>query len=131
MSKYIIILLALILGVSTTHAQKVEGTKNIYKTVEQMPEYPGGQEGLLEHLSSVKYPTFAKENNIEGTVYVQFVIDKKGKVSMLSIARSSKQQVLDDAALQVVSEMDRWKPGKEKGKRVKVQYVVPIRFKLS
>ncbi len=103
----------------------------IFKVVEDMPEFPGGQSALMQFLAKTTYPPFARENDLEGTVYVQFVIDKSGKVTEAVIARSSGHKILDDAALAHVKTMPSWKPGKQRGKAVRVQYVVPIKFKLS
>ncbi|CAN5414383.1 energy transducer TonB [soil metagenome] len=103
----------------------------IFKVVEQMPEFPGGQAALMQFLGKITYPPFARENDLEGTVYVQFVIDKSGKITDAVIARSSGHKILDDAALSHVRTMPSWAPGKQRGKPVRVQYVVPIKFKLG
>lgn len=103
----------------------------VFKVVEDMPEFPGGQGALMQFLAKIVYPPFARENDLEGTVYVQFVIDKTGKVTDAVIARSSGHKILDDAALAHVKTMPSWAPGKQRGKPVRVQYVVPIKFKLS
>lgn len=105
--------------------------EEVFKVVEEMPEFPGGQAALMQFLGKITYPPFARENDLEGTVYVQFVIDKTGKVTEAVIARSSGHKILDDAALAHVKTMPAWKAGKQRGKPVKVQYVVPIKFKLS
>lgn len=103
----------------------------IFKVVEQMPEFPGGQAALMQFLGKITYPPFARENDLEGTVYVQFVIDKSGKITDVVIARSSGHKILDDAAMSHVKTMPAWAPGKQRGKPVRVQYVVPIKFKLG
>lgn len=103
----------------------------IFKIVEDMPEFPGGQAGLLKYLGGITYPPIARENDIEGTVYIQFVVDKTGAVTQVTVARSSKDKILDEAALSHVKKMPKWAPGKQRGKPVRVQYVVPIRFKLG
>jgi protein TonB len=103
----------------------------IFKVVEEMPEFPGGSQALMGFLAKTAYPPFARENDLEGTVYIQFVIDKGGKITEAVIARSSGHKILDDAALAHVKTMPSWKPGKQRGKPVRVQYVVPIKFKLS
>ncbi len=102
----------------------------IFQIVEEMPEFPGGQEGLLKYLSQIPYPPIARENDIEGTVYIRFVIDKNGQVTNVEVARGA-DKILNEAALNHVKKMPAWKPGKQRGKPVRVQYVVPIRFRLS
>jgi protein TonB len=104
--------------------------EEIFQIVEDMPEFPGGQEGLLKYLAGITYPPIARENDIEGTVYIRFVIDKAGQVTNVEVARGT-DKILNEAALNHVKKMPAWKPGKQRGKPVKVQYVVPIRFRLS
>jgi protein TonB len=104
--------------------------EEIFQIVEEMPEFPGGQEALLKYLAQCPYPPIARENDIEGTVYVRFVIDKNGQVTNVEIARGA-DKILNEAALNHVKKMPAWKPGKQRGKPVRVQYVVPIRFKLQ
>jgi periplasmic protein TonB len=79
--------------------------------------------------SEVKYPEIAKENGITGKVYVQFVINKDGKVVDVQILRGV-DPYLDKEALRVVAAMPAWSPGKQRGKTVKVSFQLPINFKL-
>jgi protein TonB len=99
--------------------------------VDQMPEYPGGEGALRKWLSSnTKYPYEAAENEIEGKVYVQFVIDKEGYVSNVKISKSVHPS-LEPEALRVVKSLPRWNPGKQGGNPVKVTYTLPINFTLK
>lgn len=101
-----------------------------FAVIEDKPEFPGGMDKLNHFLNSTaKFPQIAKENGIEGKVYVQFVINKKGKVVNVTIARGV-DPYLDKEALRVVNSMPNWKPGKQRGKAVSVSYIVPINFKL-
>lgn len=101
-----------------------------FAVVEDKPEFPGGQAALLKHIAThTEYPEIAKENGIQGRVYIQFVIDKNGKVTNVSIARGIDPN-LDKEAKRVVRNLPAWKPGKQRGKPVPVTYVVPINFKL-
>lgn len=97
---------------------------------EEMPQFPGGEKALIDYLASTPYPAMAKENWMEGTVYVKFVIDKYGKVTDVDIARGS-DKIFNKAALAHIMQMPDWTPGKQRGKPVKVQFVVPIRFVLQ
>jgi protein TonB len=102
-----------------------------FTIVEQMPEFPGGEKALLTYLrDNIRYPAMAKENDIEGTVYVQFVIERDGSVSGAKVAKGA-DRMLNEEALRVVSAMPKWKPGKQRGQEVRVQYVVPIKFILQ
>ena len=103
----------------------------VYEVVEVMPEFPGGQDKLLEYLGvNVRYPEEAREKGIQGTVVVSFVIDKEGNVTEPKIVRSLEDEI-DQEAIRVVNAMPKWTPGKEKGKPVRVKYTVPIRFLLN
>ncbi|MBN2165040.1 MAG: energy transducer TonB [Marinilabiliaceae bacterium] len=102
----------------------------VFFVVEEMPEFPGGNAALNKYLASVKYPIIAQENGIQGRVYVQFVVNAKGEVENVKIARGVDPN-LDKAALNQVLNMPKWKPGKQRGKAVKVSYTVPINFVLQ
>ncbi|MEX0811556.1 MAG: TonB family protein [Chitinophagales bacterium] len=102
----------------------------IFQVVEDMPQFPGGEQALLKYLASIPYPAIAKENDIEGSVFIRFVIDKEGNVTSVQIAKGT-DKILNEAALKHVKKMPKWTPGKQRGKAVKVQYVVPIKFRLS
>lgn len=114
---------------SKDKSEKVRG--KVYEQVEQMPEYPGGEPEMRQFLiNSVKYPAQAQEKGIQGKVFVSFVVDKKGSVKNVKIARGA-DPLLDAEALRVVNSFPQWIPGKEKGKKVAVQYTVPINFRLQ
>lgn len=103
----------------------------IFMIVEQMPEFPGGQEKLHAFLAStIKYPESAKESGIQGTVYVSFIVRKDGRISDAKILRGIGADC-DEEALRVVNKMPRWKPAKQRGKNVDVQFNLPIGFKLE
>jgi protein TonB len=108
-----------------------ESDAPVFFIVEEMPEFPGGQEALTRYLgTSVKYPPIAQENGIQGRVFVTFVVSAKGVVEQVKIARGVDPN-LDKEALRVVQNMPTWKPGKQRGKPVKVSYTVPINFVLQ
>ena len=98
--------------------------------VEQMPAFPGGEKALFMYLAeNIKYPTLARENGIDGRVYLQFVVEKDGRVSGVKVARSVNS-LLDEEAVRVVREMPKWLPGKQNGNAVRVSYHLPIIFEL-
>lgn len=104
----------------------------IFRVVEQKPEFEGGEAGLLKYVAeNVKYPAIARENGIEGKVIVQFVVDEAGNVSQANVLRGIGGGC-DQEALRVVSTMSgKWKPGKQRGRPVKVWFTLPINFKLQ
>ena len=102
----------------------------VYEIVDEMPEFPGGLEKLLQFLASnVKYPAKEQEKGIQGKVIVGFVVGTDGSIKNVKILKSVNLE-LDAEALRVVKLMPKWKPGRQKGKLVNVQYVVPINFEI-
>ena len=96
-----------------------------------MPEFPGGPQALFEFIrDNLKYPQEAIDNQTEGRVILQFVVDKRGKVNNIQVKRSI-DPALDRAAIDVVRALPAWKPGMQNGKQVNVRYTLPIVFKLS
>ncbi len=107
-----------------------EAPSQIFTIVEQMPEFPGGEEKLFEYLGkNIKYPAMARENGITGTVYVTFVVEGNGKITDVKKLRGIGGGC-DEEAIRVVKSMPEWKPGKQNGKSVRVQYNLPIKFTL-
>lgn len=109
---------------------EVEAPQQIFTIVEQMPEFPGGEEKLFEYLGkNIKYPSMARENGITGTVYVTFVVEGSGEISDVKKLRGIGGGC-DEEAMRVVKAMPSWKAGKQNGKSVRVQYNLPIKFTL-
>lgn len=114
-----------------TKKEVEEEETQVFFIVEDMPEFPGGELALRQFIAnSIKYPVIAQENGIQGRVYVTFVVDADGSVSEPRIARGVDPS-LDKEALRVVSMLPKWKPGKQRGKPVRVSYTVPINFQLQ
>ena len=104
----------------------------IFMVVETMPEFPGGQQALFKYLGeNVKYPVIAQENGIQGRVICQFVVNKDGSIVDVVVVRSSGEPSLDKEAVRVINSMPKWKPGKQRGKPVRVKYTVPVNFRLQ
>ena len=104
----------------------------IFMVVETMPEFPGGQQALFKYLEEEKkYPIIAKENGIQGRVICQFVVNKDGSIVDVIAIRSSGEPSLDKEAIRVIKSMPKWKPGKQRGKPVRVKYTVPVNFRLQ
>ncbi len=105
--------------------------QQIFQVVEEMPEFPGGMAECLKFLAkNIKYPTIAQENGVQGRVIVQFVVNQDGSIVDPVVVRSV-DPYLDKEALRVIQMMPKWKPGKQRGKAVRVKYTVPVTFKLQ
>ena len=105
--------------------------QQIFQIVEEMPEFPGGMGECLKFLmKNAKYPTISQENGVQGKVSVKFVIEKDGSIADPVVVRGV-DPYLDKEALRVVKSMPKWKPGKQRGKPVRVSYTVPVIFKLQ
>ena len=116
---------------SSVPVMKSGSEEEIFFIVEEMPEFPGGEQALRQFIgNSIDYPKVAQEKGIQGKVYVTFVVTKDGSVANATIARGVDPS-LDKEALRVVNNLPKWKPGKQRGKEVNVSYTVPINFKLE
>lgn len=97
----------------------------------QMPSFPGGETALMHYLASkIKYPRQARKKNITGKVVIQFIVNRKGKITNPTIAESVSPD-LGNEALHVVQGMPDWKPGIQDGEPVNVQYNLPVQFQLQ
>jgi len=107
------------------------GDEPVFAIVEQMPEYPGGEQALMQYMATINYPQEARENNLTGKVYAQFVVETNGTVDNIKIIRSSGHALLDSAVVAHLGDMPLWKPGRQQGKPVRTQYWIPVSFKLA
>jgi TonB family protein len=109
----------------------VQDPDQVYAVVEQMPQYVGGLEALGAFMAdNINYPTESSSAGIEGTVYTQFIVNKDGSISDVTVLNGLDEKC-NHEAIRVVGSMPKWVPGKQNGKTVKVKYVVPVRFKLG
>lgn len=103
----------------------------IFTIVEEQPGFPGGEGALMEYLGkNISYPQLARESNIQGTVYVTFVVEPNGSISNVKTLKGIGGGC-DEEAIRVVKNMPSWKAGKQRGKPVRVQFNLPIRFILQ
>ena len=108
-----------------------EVTPEIFTAVEQMPQFPGGEEALRKYLAShINYPPMAAENGVQGKVIVQFVVDKTGRVGEVKVARSVDKE-LDREAVRVCKSLPKFVPGRQNGQAVSVWFTLPVTFKLQ
>lgn len=105
--------------------------QEIFQIVEEMPSFPGGEQKLMEYVGkNVKYPQIARESGIKGRVFVSFVVEPDGSVSNVKVLRGIGGGC-DEEAMRVVKSMPKWKPGKQRGKAVRVSYMLPVNFQLQ
>ena len=103
----------------------------IFKVVEEMPEFPGGAAKMMEYIQkNIKYPMMARESDIQGRVFVNFVVEPDGSITNVTVMRGIGGGC-DEEALRVVQSMPNWKPGKQRGSAVRCSFTVPIIFKLQ
>ena len=103
----------------------------IFKVVEEMPEFPGGTAKMMEYIQkNIKYPMMARESDIQGRVFVNFVVEPNGTITNVTVMRGIGGGC-DEEALRVVQSMPNWKPGKQRGSAVRCSFTVPIIFKLQ
>lgn len=133
MKKLILISLMAVCGLMTAHAQKTvvsQTNQKVFDAVEQMPEYPGGMQAMMEFLqTNMKYPEDAAKQKVEGRVMVQFVVETDGSITDVHVAKQVFPS-LDAEAIRVVQAMPKWTPGMDKGRVVRVKYNLPIVFRM-
>ena len=119
--------------VASDHGKKEKRSEDqdkIYRSAEQMPQFPGGETALMKYLKMhINYPPMAKANKIQGRVIVQFVVDKTGKVGEVKVVRSVDKD-LDEEAVRLIKTLPKFTPGRQNRKAVDVWYTVPVIFKL-
>lgn len=118
-------------GVKNIDQSELNPDQILYYIVEVMPEFPGGEKALRQWINDhVQYPVEAKAKGVEGKVFVNFIIDPKGKVINPKIARSANP-AMDAEALRIISQLPDWTPGRQKGVPVNVSYTQPVYFSLK
>jgi len=111
--------------------EKVIVEPKIFTVVEEMPEFKGGLKSLYKFLGeNIKYPAREKDAGIQGVVHLRFVVGKKGEIRDVEVLRGVNEAI-NNEAIRVLKAMPNWNPGKQRGKRVRVSYMLPIRFKLN
>jgi len=110
------------------------GSKNddeVFSNVEVLPGFPGGLSAFGKFLAAnLRYPAYARENNIQGRVFLSFVVEKDGSLSAIKVARGIGGGC-DEEAVRVISISPKWNPGMQNGKAVRVSYTVPVFFQLN
>ena len=120
----------------TMTANKMSAMKpdknGVYEMTEIRPAYPGGQSALEDYITNnIEYPQMALDDNKEGTINVQFIVDENGNVTNAKVLGNNIGDGLDDEAVRVISKMPKWTPGKVKGKNVKTRLTIPVTYKIE
>ena len=128
--KVALMMFVLLFSFMTSTAQTKKNDM-LFSVVEVMPQYPGGQIAMMKYImENMKYPEQAMKEGIQGRVAVRFIVEKDGSISNVRPIHSV-HTLLDKEAVRVVKSMPKWSPGKQNGKPVRVQLIVPIMFKLN
>ncbi len=111
--------------------EEPEKEEEIFQVVENQPEFPGGMAELMKFLQkNIKYPSICHEQGIQGRVIVQFVVNTDGSIVDAQVMKPVNPY-LDKEALRVVSIMPKWKPGEQRGKKVRVRFTLRGTFRMS
>lgn len=128
--KVALMMFVLLFSFMTSTAQTKKNDM-VFDVVEVMPQFPGGQIAMMKYImENMKYPKQAMKEGIQGRVTVRFIVEKDGSISDVKPILSV-HPLLNKEAVRVVESMPKWTPGKQHGKPVRVQLIVPIMFKLN
>lgn len=131
MKKLVALLIIMVSAVSENIAYSQNTDSDVYTVVEVAPVYIGGQTAMIQFLSkNLQYPAEAMAKNVQGTVYVSFIVEKDGSISNVVLKRDIGSGCGEEA-VRVVKMMPKWMPGKQKGKEVRTQFILPVSFKLN
>jgi len=105
--------------------------EKIFTAVEQNPEFPGGPAEMYKYLAkNIRYPGAASRANIQGRVFLQFVVNTDGSITDVEVVKGVGFGC-DEEAVRVVKSMPKWKPGRQQGRAVRVKYTLPVNFQLE
>ena len=125
------LVLLFVANTNATAQNKKAANDKVLEKAEVMPEYPGGEQAMMKFVAdNVKYPQDAIDKEISGRVLVSFVVEKDGSIGDVKVVKGIGGGC-DEEAVRVVNAMPKWKPGMDKGKPVRVSYMMPITFKLQ
>jgi len=117
--------------IAKDNSKITEEEEKPFQVVEQMPQFPGGEAEMMKFIkANLKYPVIAQEMGVSGTVIVQFVVGRDGKISRIKVMRGIGSGC-DEEAIRVLEKMPAWNPGKQGGKPVMVSYTVPFKYVLN
>ena len=126
-----VLVLLFVANTNATAQNKKAANDKVLEKAEVMPEFPGGDQAMMQFVAdNVKYPQEAIDKEISGRVMVGFVVEKDGSISDVKVVKGIGGGC-DEEAVRVVKAMPKWKPGMDKGKPVRVSYMMPFSFKLQ
>ena len=118
-------------GFSQQNSEKDSTNERIYTSVEVQPVFPGGEDEMYKYLAkNIKYPKKERRKNIQGRVFITFVVTEVGEIKDARVLRGVSKAI-DEEALRVINSMPKWKPGTQNGTPVNVQFNIPINFTLK
>lgn len=118
------------IDIGSDEDEEIDETE-VFMIVETMPSFPGGEAALNRFLNeNIKYPTIAQENGISGRVFINFVVNRDGQIVDAKVVRGV-DPALDQEAMRVVKMMPKWNPGQQRGKPVRVSFMLPVNFVLN
>ena len=110
------------------YSQSDDSDNTVYRMVEEMAQFPGGQTEMLKFIQENRqYPEAAKANDVHGKVMVTFIIERDGSLSDVKVMRGLGSGC-DEEAIRVIQSMPKWKPGKQRGKEVRTSMILPVTF---
>lgn len=116
----------------SAYRENYQDNGQVFTMVEQMPEFPGGQDALFQYIKqNLHYPPTLKEEGIQGRAICAFVVNTDGSICCAEIAKSTGNALLDREAVLLIKGMPAWTPGTQNGKLVRVKYTIPIVFKIQ
>jgi TonB family protein len=120
-----------LLSIQSNSSDKNIEKDSVYLFADEMPMFPGGNAEMLKFISAnLKYPKPYTESNLSGTVFVQLIVNKEGKITEPKIIKSLNPD-MDAEVIRVIKKMPGWKPGKYQGKTVSVRYNLPVKIGLK
>jgi protein TonB len=120
--------LLIVIFISTGLFSQKDSTTTIYEIIEVMPEFPGGQAKLYEFLyQNLVIPQLNTDNQIQGKIYVKFVIKKDGSIDDIQVIKSSYKE-LNEEVIRVIKLMPKWVPGMQNGQAVDYYFTLPIQI---
>ena len=109
-----------------------EVEEEVLPVAEEQPEFPGGNAELMKFFKdNIKYPKISRDNGSQGRTFVKFIVNSDGSIQDANVIRSSGDIYLDKEAIRVIEAMPKWKPGRQLGKAVRVEFVLPVNFRLQ